>query len=768
MNILCIGGGPAGLYFSLLMKLKNPQHQITVIEKVSAQSQRGWGLVFSDQTLTNFFHADSKTAFQITEALHQWNAIDVHFKNQLIQSNGHGFSGISRTSLLSILQNRCQELGVNIEFDTDAQDETSLALQYDADIVIASDGINSTIRKRYADIFQVQIELRRCRYIWLGTTKLFTSFCFAFIDTPHGWIQAHAYQYDQHTSTFIVEMPEEVWQQVGFAHMNNEQMLASCEQIFAEYLDGHTLMSYANTIDAHQWQQFQRISCQQWIHYITVNYKNIPIVLMGDAAHTAHFSIGSGTKLAIEDAIALARCLSDADDGDDFDDAADFNLQSALEKYQEERRIEVLKLQNAARNSMEWFENVARYAAFDVSQFAYSLMTRSQRISHENLRLRDAHYIQKFESTFAKKSFESAGLTYSKQENNQPPPPMLTPYKVRSVLLKNRVVVSPMAQYLADDGCVGAHHMQHLLRLAQGGAGLVIAEMTCVAENARATLRCAGLYKSEHVVAWKKILDVVRTKSNAKMGVQLGHAGAKGSTRTISEGLNLPLPENNWSLISASDQQYSIGVSQIAKAANLADLARVKQEYVDATIAAHAAGFDWLELHCAHGYLLSSFISPLTNQRTDEYGGSLENRCRYPLEIFAAIRQVWPQEKPISVRISANDWVEGGTTPTDAIDIARLFKQAGADMIDCSSGRVSRQEKPIYGRMYQTPYADAIRNEANIPTIAVGGIFEADHVNSIIAAGRADLCAIARPHIEDPAWTIHQTEKIGFVLHSQY
>ncbi len=752
MNILCIGGGPAGLYFALLMKKQNPAHRITVVERNRPYDTFGWGVVFSDQTLGNLVKADEPTAKTILQAFNHWDDIDVHFKGQVVTSGGHGFCGIGRKRLLNILQERCEQLGVQLVFETDVQDEQALALEYDADIVIASDGLNSRIRTRYADTYQPDIDTRKCRFVWLGTKKLFSAFTFAFEQTEHGWFQAHAYQYDGDTATFIVETPEEVWLKAGLDQMSQEQAIAFCEKLFAKYLDGNALMSNASHLrGSASWIKFPRIICKRWVHPLQLNGKTVPVVLMGDAAHTAHFSIGSGTKLALEDAIELSDC---------FARHQTQGIAAVMDAYQELRSVEVLKIQSAARNSMEWFENVERYTAMEAPQFAYSMLTRSQRLSHENLKLRDANYVRSFEQWIAEQAFRQAGLPMPKTK--QAIPPMFTPFKCRDVVLNNRIVVSPMAQYSAVDGVAGDYHLVHLGSRAMGGAGLVFAEMTCVSAEGRITPACPGLYKPEHTTAWKRIVDFVHANSDAKIAVQLGHAGAKGATKRAWDGIDQPLDEGAWPLISASAQQYLAGVSQTARAATREEMQKVLQDFVSATIGADKAGFDWLELHCAHGYFLSSFISPLTNQRQDEYGGSLENRCRYPLEVFAAIRQVWPASKPISVRISAHDWVEGGITPDDAVQIAKLFKQAGADMIDCSSGQVSKQEKPVYGRMFQTPFSDRIRNEAQIATIAVGAIFEADQANSIIAAGRADLCAVARPHLADPAWTLHEAAKLGF------
>jgi anthraniloyl-CoA monooxygenase len=752
MRIACVGGGPAGLYFGLLMKKQDPAHEITVIERNRAFDTFGWGVVFSDQTLGNLASADEPTARTILQSFNHWDDIDVHFKGRSVTSGGHGFCGIGRRRLLNILQERCLELGVRLVFETDVGDDQALAADYQADLVVASDGINSRIRTRYAATYQPEVDQRHCRFVWLGTNKKFDAFTFAFEETEHGWFQAHAYQYDGETSTFIVETPEEVWRAAGLEQMDQQQAIAFCERLFARYLDGHALMANA----AHQrgsgmWIRFPRIACREWVHWNTIAGRRVPLVLMGDAAHSAHFSIGSGTKLALEDAIELARSFAQHGSGD---------IGAVMAAYQEARAVEVLKLQSAARNSMEWFENVRRYSAMEAEQFAYSLLTRSQRLSHENLRLRDAAYVEGFERWIAARAFEQAGLALPASGHRVPP--MFTPYRVRGIVLKNRIVVSPMAQYSAEGGVVGDYHMVHLGSRAMGGAALVMAEMTCVSADARITPGCPGMYAPEHTAAWKRIVDFVHAGSDARIGIQLGHAGAKGSTRRGWDGIDLPLMDDNWPLVSASTQQYIEGVSQTARAATLEDLERIKADFVRAAQAAAQAGFDWLELHCAHGYLLSSFISPLTNRRRDAYGGSLENRCRYPLEVFAAIRAVWPDQLPISVRVSAHDWVEGGITPDDAVRVAQLFKAAGADLIDCSSGQVSKEERPVYGRMFQTPFSDRIRNEAGIPTIAVGSIYEADHANGIIASGRADLCAVARPHLANPAWTLMEAARIGY------
>lgn len=743
MKIYCLGGGPAGLYFGLLMKLRHPQHDITVIERNQPYDTFGWGVVFSDATMDNMRQWDETTASEIQQAFNHWDVIELRFKGRTLRSGGHGFVGIGRKKLLNILQARCEQLGVKLVFSTEANSDSDYP---EADLIIACDGINSKIRDKHADVFKPDIVTRPNRYIWLGTKRLFDAFTFDFRETEHGWFQAHIYKFDKDTTTFIVECPEHVWQAHGLDKADSDESVKFCEKLFSETLQGEALMTNARHLRGSAWLNFQRVVCEQWW---LRNSHGTHVVLMGDAVHTAHFAIGSGTKLAFEDAIELTRQF-------DLHGHDAVQITRVLDAYQETRRIETLRIQNAAWNAMEWFEVCGnRYCEqFEPEQFMYSMLTRSQRISHENLRLRDKEWLEQYESWFAK-------------INNAPSDsairPMFIPYHVRSVKLKNRIVVSPMAQYSAVDGVPGDYHLVHLGARALGGAGLVMVEMTAPCPEGRITPYCPGIWNKEQEQAFSRIVNWIHENSDAKIGIQLGHSGPKGSTNRPwqGKGANYPLEDNNWTLYSASAEPY-MPDGTIPVALTHAGLEEIKNQFIQSTYRAANAGFDWLELHCAHGYLLSAFISPLTNKRTDEYGGTLENRLRWPLEIFEAMRKAWPKQRPMSVRISAHDWVKGGITPTDAVEIAKAFKAAGVDMIDCSSGQVSVQEKPIYGRMFQTPFADQIRQEAGIATIAVGAISEADHVNCIIAAGRADLCAIARPHLANPAWTLNEAARIGY------
>jgi anthraniloyl-CoA monooxygenase len=742
MRIVCIGGGPAGLYFALLMKKQNPEHAISVVERNKPYDTFGWGVVFSDATMASMKAWDPESAAEIQSAFNHWDDIEVLFKGTRQRTSGHGFVGIGRKKLLNILQRRCEALGVELVFETDSEGDTDYT---DADLIIASDGFNSKIRNRYQEVFEPDLAVRPNRYIWLGTHKLFDAFTFDFRKTDHGWFQAHIYKFDDQTSTFIVETTEEAYEKHGLGQMEQQGSIDFCQDLFSEVLEGAELMTNARHMRGSAWLNFNRLICGKWSHFNGHSH----VVLMGDAAHTAHFAIGSGTKLAIDDAIELTNQFNKLGHSKD-------KIPAVLQAYEEIRRVDVARIQNAARNAMEWFEVVGqRYAdTLPPEQFMYSMLTRSQRISHENLRLRDKTWLEGYERWFARQAGIDAGA------NGWVLPPMFTPYHLRGVELPNRIVMSPMAMYSAKGGMLDDFHLVHLGSRALGGAGLIFAEMTCVSPDARITPGCLGLWNEEQAAGWKRFVNFVHGNSSAKVGVQLGHAGRKGSTKVAWEGMDQPVEEGGWDLISASALPY-LKTSQVPKAMDRADMDRVKADFVHSARLAAETGADWLELHCAHGYLLSSFLSPLTNRRTDEYGGSHENQARYPLEVFKAIREVWPEDRPISVRLSCHDWAEGGNTPDDAAIYAQMFKDAGADLIDCSSGQVSKEEKPIYGRLFQTPFSDKIRNEIGIPTIAVGAISEADHANSIIAAGRADLCAVARPHLADPAWALHEAAKIG-------
>jgi anthraniloyl-CoA monooxygenase len=731
MRIACVGGGPAGLVFAISMKLHDARHDITVFERNDPGDTFGWGVVFSDQTMENLRANDAKSADEIEAGFAHWDDIDVHIHGQTITSSGHGFVGIGRKRLLNILQDRARELGVRLDYRTEIEPSPEFFGAYD--LVLACDGANSKLRSVDAEHFGVDIDIRPNKYIWLGANKAFDAFTFAFEQTPHGWIWAHAYKFDDSASTFIVECSEATWRSFGFDAMSQDETCRAAEKLFAKYLDGATLDTNAKHLRGSAWLNFPRIVCETW-------HKG-NLILMGDAAHTAHFSVGSGTKLAIEDAIKLAEVLHGGRP-----------LAEALAEYHAERQVEVLKLQNAARNSTEWFENIDRYANLQPLQFAYSLLTRSQRVSHENLRLRDKGFVRTVETWFAGKAL-----------SDNPTPPMFVPMRLREMEIANRVVVSPMCMYSAVDGEVNDFHLVHYGARAGGGAGLIFSEMTDVSADARITPGCAGMYKPEHVAAWKRIVDYVHTHTDAKFALQLAHAGRKGSTRVPWEEdfADQPLPDGNWEIIGPSPLAWS-DRNATPREMTRADMDRVKADFIRATLMGEEAGFDMLELHCGHGYLLSSFLTPVSNQRTDEYGGSVENRLRFPLEVFEAMRAAWPSMKPMSVRISATDWHDDGLSTEDSVAIAQAFANAGADLIDVSAGQTTPLGRPVYGRMFQTPFCDRIRNEARVKTMAVGNIFEPDHVNSILAAGRADLCALARPHLMDPNWSLRAAAELGY------
>jgi anthraniloyl-CoA monooxygenase len=733
MRVACLGGGPAGLYFAIAMKLRNPAHEILVIERNRPYDTFGWGVVLSDETLANLEAGDPESADEIRRAFVYWDDIAVFYRGSVTRSSGHGFCGIGRKRLLNILQNRARALGVVLQFETEID---GLDGYRGYDLVVAADGANSKTRGVLAHVFKPDIDVRTCKYIWLGTHQKFhDAFTFIFEETEHGWIWAHAYQFDGDTATFIVESSEAAWRRFGFDRMDTEETTAACERIFCRHLGGHRLATNARHLRGSAWLNFRRVLCERWSH------ENI--VLMGDAAATAHFSVGSGTKLALESATALARYLDSEPD-----------MPAAFGRYEEERRTEVLRLQSAARNSTEWFEHVDRYLHLDPVQFNYSLLTRSQRIGHENLRARDRVWLESAEMWFEEQA------TGARPDRSRPP--MFTPFRLRDLRLKNRIVVSPMAQYRAIDGMPTEWHFVHYAERAKGGAGLVTTEMTCVSPQGRISPGCAGLYAPGHEAAWKRIVDFVHAETDAKIGIQLGHSGPKGSTQLGWEVSDAPLPQGNWPVIGPSPVPWSPH-NQIPQEMTLADIDAVRDEFVHAAEMAMRAGFDLLELHFAHGYLMSAFITPLTNRRTDAYGGSLVNRMRFPLELYDAVRAVWPAAKPISVRISASDWVgDEGIGPEEAVEIARMLSSAGVDIIDVSAGQTSTRAQPVYGRMFQTPFSDRIRNETGIATMAVGNIYEPDHVNSILMAGRADLCCLARPHLADPYWTLHAAAQLGY------
>ena len=733
MKIVCLGGGPAGLYSAISIKLRDAAHDVIVFERNRPDDTFGWGVVFSNETFDNIAANDPASAQAIREHFAYWDDIAVHYRGQRVVSTGHGFCGIARKALLLLLQERAKELGAKLCFQTEVTSARELAKEYD--LVIAADGLNSKTRSEFAHAFKPAIELRKNKFVWLGTQQKFDdAFTFIFEETEHGWVWAHAYQFDSDTATFIVECSEATWRKFGFEGMSQEESCWTCERIFAKYLAGHPLMSNAAHLRGSAWLNFPRVLCETWSH------ENI--VLMGDAAATAHFSVGSGTKLAMESAISMADYL-----------AGEPSLPAAFAKYEAARRTEVLRLQSAARNSLEWFEDVERYLHLDPVQFNYSLLTRSQRISHENLRLRDRDWLEGAEAWFQR--LAGAG-------DNKVRRPMFAPFRLREMRLKNRIVVSPMAQYKAVEGCPTDWHLVHYGERAKGGAALVCTEMTCVSPEGRITPGCTGMYAPEHERAWTRIVDFVHRETDAKIGMQLGHSGPKGSTQLGWETSDAPLPEGNWPVIGPSPIAWS-PQNQVPREMTRSDMDIVLNQFVQAAAMAARAGFDLLELHCAHGYLLSAFITPLTNRRTDSYGGSLENRLRFPLEVYQAVRAVWPAGKPISVRISATDWVGAeGITPEDAVEIARLLGDTGVDIINVSAGQTTLQARPVYGRMFQTPFSDRIRNETGMATMAVGNIYEPDHVNSILMAGRADLCCLARPHLADPYWTLHAAARLGY------
>lgn len=739
MKIACVGGGPASLYFAILMKKARPDAEIEVFEQNPADVTWGFGVVFSDATMAGFGDADEETLHEITQQFTHWDDIDIHFKGEVVRSTGHGFAELARLKLLQILAQRARRLGIDIRFDTHVTDVEDLGPR---DLIIAGDGVNSAIRKAFEDDFEPQIAMRPNKFIWLGANKRFDAFNFYFKRDDHGLWRAHCYQYDKGTyangnATIIVETTEDTWRRAGLEDVTEEQSVAFCEQLFAQELDGVSLISNKS-----EWRTFPALSNKRW--------SRGNIVLLGDALHTAHFSIGSGTKLAMEDAIALSEALGET-----------ASVPEGLARFETRRRPDVESLQRAAQVSMKWFEETERYYdRLDPPQFAFSLLTRSLRINHENLRKRDPAFIRGVDHWFADRAAQQSGINL---DTTKYIPPAFTPFKLRDLVLANRIAVSPMCMYSAEDGTVNDWHLVHLGSRAVGGAGLVIAEMTDVSAEGRISPGCAGMYKEDHVGAWRKITDFVHAHSDAAIALQLGHAGRKGSTKLIWEGDTQPLDNGNWDLLSPSALPYS-DVNQVPHAMTSDDMAAVKADFVKATQMADAAGFDMIELHMAHGYLLSSFFSPLVNDRDDAYGGSLENRMRYPLEVFEAMRAVWPDHKPMSVRVSGTDWAPGGATPDDAVQLAAALKRLGCDIVDVSSGQVVADQQPVYGRLYQTPFADRIRLDVDMPTMTVGNIQSYGDINAILAGGRADICVLARAHLFDPYYARHAAIAMGYEL----
>ncbi|MBU8537702.1 bifunctional salicylyl-CoA 5-hydroxylase/oxidoreductase [Falsiroseomonas tokyonensis] len=721
MRIAVIGGGPAGLYFAILTKRDFPASRITVVERNQAEDTFGFGVVFSDATLDAFKQADEPSYRAITESFAYWDDIAIVAKGQEHRVGGNGFCGCSRRTLLMLLAARARELGVELEFRREASPEDFP----DADLVVAADGINSPIRERFAEHFQPEVDLRPNRFAWMGSTRPFDAFTFFFKETPHGIFIAHCYQYEAGASTWVLETDPETFAKAGLEGMDEAASAAFLEGVFAEELQGHRLITNRS-----QWRRFPTIKCARWVRG--------NVVLLGDAKASAHFSIGSGTKLAMEDAIALHQACR-----------AESNVASALHAFETGRREDVEKTQHAANVSLVWFEHVKRFWGFSPTRFAFGVMTRSKAITWDNLALRAPDFVAETQRAVA----EEAG-------GDPRRPPMFQPLALRDMKLANRVVVSPMCMYSAQNGVPGDFHLAHYGARAMGGAGLVFTEMTCVSPEARITPGCAGLWNDAQQAAWTRIVDLVHATSAAKICLQLGHAGRKGATKLMWEGMDQPLEAGAWPILSASPIPY-YKHSQVPREMTRDDMDQVKADFVAAAERGLACGFDMLELHCAHGYLLASFLSPLTNSRTDEYGGPIENRLRYPLEVFAALRATWPAEKPMSVRISATDWAEGGLSDADCLAIARAFVAAGVDLVDVSTGQTVADASPVYGRMFQLPWADMIRNEAGVAVMCVGNITSADQVNTIIAAGRADLVALGRPHLTDPFFTLHAAAAYG-------
>ena len=726
MKIAVVGGGPGGLYLALLTKKAKPGWQVDVFEQNRADDTFGFGVVFSDETLEEFLSRDAESYRMIGEAFAYWDDIVIRYKGREIRCGGNGFAGCSRLKLLQILQRRCEDVGVNVRYECPIDD---LARLTGYDVIVAADGINSRIREAYREQFKPAVDLKANKFAWLGSTRPLDGFTFFFKETEHGLICAHTYQYEPGHSTWVMEMNPKIWTAFGFDKLNEEASARRLEQIFAAELQGHKLITNRSL-----WRNFPRIDCENWWH------KNV--VLLGDAKATAHFSIGSGTKLAMECAIALSDALVEH---------GERSVEAAFRAYDEARRTDVQITQHNAEVSLAWFEHMERSNDMKPMQFAMVVMSRAKSITWDNLLVRDGAFVKAFEDEWYETHFEETGFDCRKAR----PTPMFTPTKLREMTLANRVVVSPMAQYSAKDGLPNDWHFVHYTSRALGGAGLIYVEMTCPSPDARISLGCTGLWNDAQEHEFKRIVDFVHANTDAKVCMQLGHAGRKGSTQLGWEQENRPIAntKDNWPLYSASPIPYVAGVNQLPAELDRATMARISSEFVAATRRADRAGFDMLELHCAHGYLFASFLSPLTNRRTDAYGGTIENRVRFPLEVFRAMRDVWPSGKPMSIRISASDWAAGGITEADNIAIAEAFAEAGCDLVSVSSGQTVADQKPTYGRMYQVPFAETIRNVARVKTMAVGAITEPAQINTIIACRRADLVALARPHLIDPYFT---------------
>jgi anthraniloyl-CoA monooxygenase len=734
VKVVCLGGGPAGLFLAALLKRADPRHDVTVLERNRPDDTFGFGVVFSDATEEALAKADPLITEAMGRHAHRWDDIEIHYRGETLVSGGHGFSGLSRKTLLGLLHERCHEAGARICFGREVKDPEEFR---DADVVVAADGVNSVARERYRDHFRPEVDERPNRFVWLGTSRPFPAFTFYFKSDGHGLWRVHAYQYEPGASTFIVEATEQTWRNAGLERADEARTIAFCEAMFADELAGHRLVSNRSI-----WRRFPTVRCGRWHH------RNV--VLLGDAAHTAHFSVGSGTKLAMEDAIALVAAL-----------AQHASVPDALAAYEAARRPPVESLQRAAQVSLQWFEDTERYMDLEPLQFGFALLTRSLRVTHENLKLRDPAFVARVDGWFAGRAAEAVGEP--PPGPSAPPPPMFTPFRLREMRLANRVVVSPMCQYSAADGMPDDWHLVHLGSRAIGGAGLVYAEMTDVSPEARISPGCTGLWKPEQAAAWRRIVEFVHAHSAARIAMQLGHAGRKASTRRMWEGDNEPLASGGWPVVSASPIPYKPH-SPVPRELTAAGMRAVVADFVRAAKLADEAGFDLLEIHMAHGYLLASFLSPLTNRRSDEYGGPLARRLRFPLEVFDAVRGTWPAAKPMSVRISAVDWFPGGMGPADAVEVARALKTHGCDIVDVSAGQTVDDQRPVYGRLFQTPFADRIRHEVGIATMAVGNISSFTDVNTILAAGRADLCLLARAHLWDPYWTRHAAHALGHEL----